>query len=521
MRKLIIYILFGLLGPQLMAQQTISSDSIYLYDQTCRQQQWAHLSTTHLLFRDFKNVARAQLYAGKAQGSFRRSQEAYKQKVAGFHTDGIKNIGRFTLAGQFDFEKTWEDSAAWWNDGEYNEAQPYYFFAGKAGAYEKQLYNLSATITYNLWKNKLYIGTGGEYRYHWTTRSVDPRPEVKAFATTLRPEITWRHKQQLIGAGFVWGRGSDEINISYKNRNYSGNQTFIERNNFMSLGFGYIGKMKYNLARYNETSGFFAHYANRFKNWELQAGGGYELWQQDITLDAASTRGKYDLYALLQKEKTHGSLLLNRTGPKSRQQWEINFTTQSVLNWASEFNATSYQYTANEVSITYRQIWAKSAGIDIEIGAGGHFKDQFREDVVAAHVHQFRVVTPHVFAAIYRRAPGKSPLSFSIMPFYRHTLNNEISVPATQENYFTRGVVYTDYLYWQKNSLGFSTQFNYMQKEKPKRYRVGGTVRVKWQQATSAAHTELPALYIPSGNRWSASASLNLYFVRDKDLFGN
>ncbi|HEY8896586.1 MAG TPA: hypothetical protein VIM79_17290 [Niastella sp.] len=511
MHKLILYILFGLPGPQLMAQQTISSDSIYLYDQTYRQQQWAHSGTTHLLFRDYNNVARAQLYAGLTQGSFRRSQEAYKQHVAGFHTDGIKSIGRFTMAGKFDFEKTWEDSAAWWNDGEYNEAQPYYFFAGKAGAYEKQLYNLSATVTYNLLKNKFYVGAGGNYRYHRTTRSVDPRPEVNAFSTILRPEITWRHKQQLIGAGFVWGRGSDEINISYKSRNYSGNQTYIERNNFMSLGFGYIGKMQYSLDRYNETSGFFAHYANRLKNWELQAAGGYELWQQDITLDASSTRGKYNLYAFLQQEKTHGSLLLNHTGNKSRQQWGINFTTQNMLNWASEFNATSYQYTANEASITYRQIWPENTGIRLEAGAGCEYKDQLKEDVVAAHVHQLKVITPHVYVAIYRQAPGKAPLSLSILPSYRHTLTNELSVPPTQENYFTRGVVYTDYLYWQKNSMELTTQFKYMQKEAGKRYRLGCTVNLKYQQSTAGTHTELPALYIPSGNRWGISASLNLY----------
>jgi hypothetical protein len=521
MRKLILYILFGLLGPQLLAQQTISSDSIYLYEQTYRQQQWALKSATHLLFRDFKNVARAQIYASQEQGSFRRSQEAWKQtvagfhtdgiKIAGFHTDGIKRMGRFTLTGQFDFEKTWEDSAAWWNDGEYNEAQPYYFFAGKAGAYEKQLYNLSATVAYNLWKNKLYIAAGGDYRYHWTTRSVDPRPEVNAFGTILRPEIILRHKNQLMGAGFTWGRGSSEINIGYKNPNYSGNQTYIERNNFMSLGFGYIGKLKNYLTRYEETSGFFIHYANRFSNWELQASGGYELWQQDITLDISATRDRYNLYAFLQQEKTHGNLFLNHTAPKSRQQWEINFYTQSMLNRASEFNATSYQYTANEGNISYRQIWPKSTGVQFEIGAGCNFKDQYKEDAVAAHTHQLQVITPHVYAAIYRQAPGKAPLSLSIMPSYRYTLTNELSVPPTQENYFTKGVVYTDYLYWQKNSIGLATQFKYMQKEAAKRYRLGCTVNLKYQQSSAGTQTELPALYIPSGNRWSASASLNLY----------
>jgi hypothetical protein len=511
MRRIIVYILFGLPGFQVKAQQIISSDSIYLYQQSSRQLQWTHDGATHLIFRDLTNIARSQLYAGREQGGFRRSQEAYQQTVAGFHTDGVKKLGRFYLAGQFDFEKCWEDSAAWWNAGEYNEAQPYYFFAGKAGKYDKQLYNLSATAAYNLWKNKLYLSIGGNYRYSRITRSVDPRPGVNEFGTKLRPEVTGRFGQHVIGAGLLWGRTSEDISIGYKNRDFSGNQTYVERNNFMSLGFGHIGKLNNYLQRYNETNGFFANYATRFTNWELQARGAYELWQEDISLDTTSTRNDHNLYAFLQEEKTSGNLLLNHTGSKSQQQWELNVTTQSMLNWASEFKATSYQFTATEASITYRQLWQKKKGISIELGIGCDYREQFKEDIVAAHKHQLQVITPQLYAGIYRRLAGKSSLSFSLTPSLQHTLTNELSVPVTQENYFTQGVVYTDYLYWQKNSWGVATQFNFIQKENAKRHRLGCTVNIKWQQAAGEAQTDLPALYIPSGSRWSAGASLNLY----------
>lgn len=230
-------------GLHLLAQQSISSDSVYFYLQTNRQAEWAHNNATQLLFRDFKNIARSQLYATHEQGGFRRAQEAYRQTMAGFQTDGIKTFGRFTLAGTFNFEKRWEDSAAWWNSGEINEAQPYYFFAGKAGKLEKQLYDLSATATYNLWKNILYIGINGNYRYHWTTRSVDPRPNAKEFKTRLRPEISVRFNNQIAGLGFLWGRGSEDNTVGFKNRMYNGNLTYYDRNNFMSLGFGNMGKL--------------------------------------------------------------------------------------------------------------------------------------------------------------------------------------------------------------------------------------------------------------------------------------
>src|ERR1044072_3889956 len=301
MRKLILYFLFCLLGPQLMAQQIISSDSIYFYDQTNRQMEWAHSGATHLLFGNYKNIARSQLYAGREQGSFRRAQEAYRQTTAGFHTEGIKTLSRFTLAGQFDFEKRWEDSAAWWNGGEYNEAQPYYYFAGKAGKYEKQLYNLSATVAYNLWKNKLYVGAAGNYGYHWTTRSIDPRPDIIEFTTLLRPEVTGRFGKHIAGAGFIWAQGSETDRISYKNSAYNGNQTFIERNNYMSLGFGHIGQMGTNMKHFNKTSGLFLHYATSIKHWLLQASGEYQLFQEDITKDSTSaTRSNHQLYAFLQ-----------------------------------------------------------------------------------------------------------------------------------------------------------------------------------------------------------------------------
>jgi hypothetical protein len=511
MRKVILYILFGLLGLHTMAQQTFSSDSVYLFGQSSRQVKWAHSSVTQMLFSDYKNIARSQLFGSIEQGGFHRSQEPYQQIIAGFHTDGVKKLGRFMFAGQFDFERQWDDSAAWWNSGELNEAQPYYFFAGKAGKYEKYLYNLSAIASYNIWKNILYIGTSGNYRYHWNTRSVDPRPDAKEFSTRLRPEISARIKNHIAGVGFLWSRGSEENSIGFKNKMYNGNQSYVERNNFMSLGFGNIGKMDKYMYRYDESTGFFANYAATFQNWRLQAGAEYELWQEDITLDSFATRNLYSLYAFLQQEKTSGNLLLSHTGNKNKQQLELNVTTQSVLNWSSEFKATSYQYTATEASITFRQLWQKNKGISIEVGAGCGYLDRFKEDIAASHKHQLQVITPHVYAGIYRQAANKSWLALRITPSIRHALTNELSIPITQENYFTQGIVYPDYLYWQKNCLGINTQFDFIEKDKPKRNRIGCTLKANWQQSTSGANTELPALYIPSGSRWSISASLNLY----------
>lgn len=511
MRKLILYILLGLPGLSLMAQQTISSDSVYFYSQTSRQAEWAHNSATQLLFRDFNNIARSQLYASRAEGGFRRAQETYRQTTAGFQTDGIKTFGRFTMAGTFNFEKRWDDSAAWWNSGEFNEAQPYYFFAGKAGAFEKQVYDLSATAAYNLWKNIVYAGISGNYRYYWTTRSVDPRPNAKEFKTRFRPEVSVRLNNHIAGIGVIWGRGSENNSVGFKNSMYNGNVTYIERNNFMSLGFGNMGIMGRHMQRYNETGGFFANYAASFNNWRLQATGGYELWQEDIALDSNSTRSMHNLYAFLQKERSNGDLLITHEGARGRQQWELNFTTQSMLNWSSEFNATSYQYTASEANITYRQLWEKGNGFGIELGGGCNYINRFKEDIAASHRHQLQVITPHVYAGIYRRAANKSSLSFHLTPSFTHTLTNELVVPATQENYFTRGIAYTDYLYWQKNSWGIASQFNFIQKGNSKRHRLGCTVNMKWQQVTDGSQTDLPALYLPSGSRWSASASLNLY----------
>lgn len=511
MRKLILYILIVLLGPQLKAQQTISSDSVFFYDQTNRQMEWAHTGTTHLLFGNYKNIARSQLYTGREQGSLRRAQEAYRQTTAGFHTEGIKNLGRFTLAGKFDFEKRWDDSLAWWNGGEYKEEQPYYYFAGKSSKYEKQLFNLSATVAYNLWKNKLYVGTAANYRYHWTTRSVDPRPDIKEFYTLLSPGITGRFGKHLAGAGIVWGRGSEYDRISYKNSAYNGNQTYIDRNNYMSLGFGHIAQMTGYMQHFNETSGFFAHYATTYKNWQLQVSGEYQLFQEDIDKDSSSTRSKHGLYAFLQQEKTNAYLLLSHATGKSRQQLALTFTTQSMLNWASEFQATSYQYTANNASLTIRQLWQKNNGIGIEVGAGFDYKEQYKEDIVAAHKHQVHIIAPHVYAGIYRRTVNKSLLSFNLMPSFRYTLINDLTVPASQEKYFTYGVVYPDYLYWQQNGWGAASQFQFIEKGNDKRYRLGCTINIKWQQSTDGSQTDLPALYIPSGARWSASASLNLY----------
>ncbi|SJZ39860.1 DUF6850 family outer membrane beta-barrel protein [Sediminibacterium ginsengisoli] len=507
MIRLISILVFATAIAPASAQVKNGGDSLYRSVISRNNIAFINSNSTQLEAGDVNKAGMASLSFNTANGSYRRSQEAQQSTTANFYTEGISTIGRFKVAGSFRFNKIWEDSLAWSMKGIDEDVQPYYFFAGKAGAYERQNYNLKAIVSYTLLKDRLFLASGFKYDYHWTTRSVDPRPDVKLFSIQVSPSLTYKAGDHVIGAGITWGYGNETNSITYKNKNYAGNQLYIDRNSYLSLGYGHIAKMQGSLRRYDKFSGFDLNYAGTVAGINTKASFSYLLREEDNTRDAGSSQ-TYSLFSYLQLEDYKAALLL--TDKTGRRQLQFSFLSGSALNWAAEFNATSYQYVSNHADATYLQRFGKR--VTHEAGFSLAYDDVSKDDMVEEHSIAYQLLQPGLQYNIYWNNKERDQFSAGFSPSVKLPLNNQIHVPATQENVFTKGIVYPDYIYRDSKVLQLDAEIAASTHRLVRNLHMGLKIKASWQSAEAAVIAFPQAGFIPGRNRFLLNVSANLYF---------
>jgi|GEM_PF-1082477 len=510
-RKLIT---LGLFAPLFSGAQTGRvADSLYFYGQENRQLIFTQSNATLLQATPFRKAAIARLSWDKESGSFRRSQQAQEGNTIAFYTEGFEQLGRFRLAGKFRFDRVREDSLGWNLQGLEEEGQPYYFFAAKAGEYERQNYKADAIISYELMKNKVYLSTGVDYLYHWTTRSVDPRPDAKTYRFLLHPELSVRLGSHLIGAQATWGRGRESnVKPAYKNSNYAGNLTYVDRNLNLSLGYGHFARTAdHGLFLYNYYSGAGIHYAGSWNGLSIQFRSKYLFTEQENTFYDWG-REKSVLYSFVQNDRAEADLLITKASVANRQQLKISGTSIKTLNWSSEFNGTNYQYLRSTVDVGY---WYRLDGkrkLKPEFGLGINWTDVTREDVVVSHYLQYSILRPAVFANIYYdQKQGR--FGAGLEAAYNKSLQASLSVPPTQVGYFTKGIAIPDYLYYGSSYWQAKLNLQYQTSKLLQRMSTGWKVMVDWSRQAEAVTGELPGetFFKPAGNRLQYGISMLLY----------
>lgn len=495
----------------LVAQRNGVADSIYFYQQSAIEAGMIQHNATQLVSSPVNKTGYASLSATHIAGGFRRVQQAQRTTIADFYTEGYSTLKRVRIAGSFHFNKIMEDSLAWTMKGIEEEVQPFYFFAGKAGAYERQNYNMDALIAYELLKNKMHISWGAAYHYHWTTRSVDPRPDVSQFKLTLHPAITYRLGKHLIGVGFVWGYGNETTSITYKNKNYAGNQLYIERNSYLSLGYGHITKLQGRLRHFSDYSGFDASYAGVAGKINIRANAAYRLRSEELTMDEGNSSRLYHVYSKLYLQDIHASLMLSKQGSGNHQQLYAQLSLQRGDNWLAELNGSNYFYSGNTLNLSYLYRF-RNGKAEPEIGAGIDFTDISREDYVAQHYLRNTFVKPGITANLYWKSGKATSFAAAFHPSYSIPLLNELEAPPTQVNVFTKGVVYSDYLYYSYSALNLETRVQAIKKNMFRQLDAGIAIRAVWTARGGEPDMVLPAGYQPNKNRLNVSCSFNLYF---------
>ncbi len=440
------------------SQQLITNDSL-LWDHIAQQKLkflYEQPMLTKVKQQDF-NIGEAELLFQNKQGEYRRAKDAYNQSLVNFTANGISQIDSFLISGQFKFNRIWEDSLANTLQGLDDDLSPYYYFVEKPGKYERQNFNGHVQVRYSGISRYFQPGLKFDYGIHWTTRSVDPRPNVASVAIKFNPYISSEIGNSLLSAGLIYGYGDEETEISYKNRMYNTSTLYPDRIYYTNQGFGYITQKDSSAMRK------FDQYIGANLAYNLQ-GQHYNLLSS-LNIERKITNSTFDQKLRKQYFK-RSEFTLNSILSRTQFSWQQAADKQQLLDLAIvhhkgldyNYNLRSANYIVKNTTVNFnyanqRKYWT--------FGFGTLWTSMDKQDAAAAHHHSYQQV--QVQAQIKRVFPvGKNYLEAEFIPSYTFSVANKLSVPSTQVNVFTQSIVYPDYDYFNLEPIGLDLNLGYI-----------------------------------------------------------
>ncbi|MGN8058256.1 DUF6850 family outer membrane beta-barrel protein [Pedobacter sp. 22163] len=511
MRFLITINLIIFFSAVVCAQKLTTADSIFLNKQANQNFQSLKWGITQLHNIDIEKAAYFGLNYDYQKGHFRQAQQAEKTSSASFATEGISTMDRFKLYGYFSFTRTWQDSLAFSQKGIEDNHTPYYFIAGKAGTFERQKYLGGGLISYNLLKDKLFIGTGIDYLYNSSARSVDPRSLVTTYKIVFSPEIALKLKKSTIGLGIIAGYGDEKIEVGYKNDNYGGSQLYPDRISYLNFGYGFLEINTTNFIRRNTYTGLKLNYSGKFSDWNMNGKLSYLVSKEVNQLVKDNSINDQD-FGTYQLETYKINLVLNKRINKTNHQISIEASQNTGDDNLVRLSARNYTLKVADVSLSYSHFKPQFNNNAVAWFAKANYKDFYQKDAAASHTLQYRYINPQIGGTIYWNKLKGDFLSTELSVGARVPINSDVIVPTTQINIFTRGVAYPDYLYWSSNVGELQFLVNYSTEKLINKFRTGVSFKSTYCRNLGTPTSNLDATFIPGKNYFDFNLALNLYF---------
>lgn len=409
---------------------------------------------------------RVQLDYTQDKGAFRKAQQAFNQRNIRFYTEGWSQLKRFRLAGKFMFNKQVEDSLSNNLRSDQDPLAPFYYFAGKAGNYNRQNYKADVLIAYDLLPERLAPLIKLDYQTHWTTGSVDPRPDIKIFTLKYKPGFMWSHSGHKLEVNGIFGHSLQEISIDYKNRDFKNSLRFPERIHYLNLGYGYASiKDSSSMRKYRKYLGGELAYSKAWANLDVQMQLEYEHIREESTHDFKS-RKVYAIRDRFDMDAYKLNLLLDKRGAKYQQQWRVSASYKSGYDGARDFSPNlqrvNYEVFQQHMNIDYRISWQPGASREQELGARVGYQRLSQQDYAQGNGLDAAGFSFGLHLNSYWKDKQRNRYILHLSPFYYKPGEVELSMQENAINPFTRQVIFTDYYYKKTHVLGTELGLEYI-----------------------------------------------------------
>ncbi|ANH81355.1 hypothetical protein A8C56_10490 [Niabella ginsenosidivorans] len=454
----------------------LKSDSLYINTYRQQQIQFMQSSLTQLVADTLPQAAMLELGYTNQNRNFKLPVTACKTQNVVLYTEGFTTLGKAKIMGKFYFDKIWEDSLANNLSGNLQNGEPYTHFATKAGNYERQNLNFEAGISYPVIKH-LYITSLLNYDYHWSTGSIDPRPDSKLFHLEYTPGITLQIRNITFGATYSLGKRDGMYDIVYKNEMFRTSQQYPERRLYINDGYGYIAQ--YTSQAYSRSEdridAWGVSFATKTGAWNVKANysssfAARKNFNLRNAADTIPSGGDFDdVVNNYIKELVHSSYdltiqklaaIIYTDNDASSHQISLNgIINEGTGVLMSSSNGASYLFDEHIAGIQYLFTLKKEKKASTEMGIDGGLQHFTKKDFLAAHFYENTVADVSVYAGKYFYRNNQL-FKITIKPGFTKPLVNDLSVAATQVNTFTKNVVYPEYDY--RGSTFFNGQLGFL-----------------------------------------------------------
>jgi hypothetical protein len=491
-----------------LASQKFYSDSI-----SVNTYNFAKKSSYYLDKMIPDHISKASLSYNYQNGLYTRFQGASKVNAGTLATEGSIRLGTVKLFGGFTYQKVIEDSTRFAHQTRNNLSSPFYFGSPAYVHYERSVYTFKAMGSKTFVDDKLNLGLGTDYKVgdHFSTN--DPRGSVKEYQFDLMASLGYKLSPVVnIGAGYRIGYGQEKVNVSYRNERYYESSSFPMYYNHRINGYGEgspaLSSTNRNYIDDQTRSGADLYFDLTNKNvGKLYLTGSFVEESQRYYNRNGSGFQEYGKYDLSTKKV---SLLWNKNLTKKDLGVLLDFTSTEGRDLNLDYNANNYLFFS---TIFSGKIFlnTKVRELKWQHFIGANYESQERVDGIKANDISHSNLTLSAGSGFLKDLPKNHFLSLNVEATYKRPLNDSFTANPDNEGYFTRYVIYHDYLYNTSSNYGGAVHAEYGM---PFVNTLIGTVKfdISYLQKEDQKTLDRTVAALPGTDRLNTRISLNLYF---------
>ena len=461
-KNIIVYLILLLPGI-VWAQQDSSSLPISESFQL-QYHRYANEAITQPLLK-LRNYNRVEAGYSSEQGKYMQAQAPQKQNIISFFTEGSRQLKKVLVTGSFGWYNTKTDSQAFTMRQNYQDPQPYYFYAVQPGNWQTIRYKLEGMASFPILNNRIVLGAKAAYNTLNAWRSNDPRPE----------EFQNEMKGNLVAHLKINSRHTLGISGGFVSNKYDNNWEYRDDNNRLKPLMSVYIHHGYGSVDNSFTQSVAGSISSRANGYSVAA-----LYEGVLPIGIVTVTGKYELLSTEifernagagQSDKIYGqfdndvySINLNWNKSAGKNQFNVSFDFRDELgkDFNNELAANNYVYAFQQTKLEalFSRMNGKG-GMKYEIGASTQLEDRLRKDGSVGQKAAYQHFETALNGALYWNIPGNnSILKTGIRIAYSEPIHAE-AVAVKQQFLFSEGVVYGDYYYFNAQTTSVNGQLAY------------------------------------------------------------